>query len=82
MSVLKKTDYLMVFQTKDPDNITFAGSSRKFHQEVRGISLAAADEGAQGVAAGRAWGTVVLLACTLIVICSIQKAGQETLVGT
>lgn len=82
MRVLKRTDYLTVFQTKDPDNITFAGSSRKFHQEVRGTSLAAAGEGAQRVAAGRARGTVILLACTLIIICSIQKARRETLMGT
>lgn len=82
MSVLKRTDYLTVFQTKDPDNITFAGSSRKFYQEVRGTSLTAAGEGAQRVTAGRARGTVILLACTLIIICSIQKARRETLMGT
>lgn len=68
-NILKRTDYLTVFQKRDYEATTFTGSSRIFYGEVGGSACTAASEGSEGVVTGRAWFTVVLPPRALVVIC-------------
>lgn len=68
-NILKRTDYLTVFQKRDYEAATFTGSSRIFYGEVGGSARTAASEGSEGVATGRAWFTVVLPPRALVIIC-------------
>lgn len=77
-----ETDYPTGSQRSDHGNLTFTGSSRIFQGGAGGAAHAAADEGAQGVAAGGAGLTVVLLVLTLVVICTTSEGSQDMVTGS
>lgn len=81
-NVLKRTNHPIASWKRGYGTLTFTRSSRIFHREAGGIAHAAAGEGAQSVAAGRARLTVVLLVLTLVVICATSETKQDMVMGS